>query len=350
VKVSGTFFPGHTSRAVPAHASLSDNAMLTITDVNGAILVVIPFRKVRVTTRLGKVYRCLEFPAGGHFETSDNDGIDAMLRAAGLMRRGALIDRLESSLRWVAVSVLIAGISIALMIEFGFPMAAAWLAQATPRPALTAMSTQTLKTMDELSLSPSHLSDKDKQKANALFARVAAVGAGGRSGYHLIFRSSRSAGPNAFSLPDGTIILTDQLYELVKRDDELEGVFGHEIAHVDHRHVLQTVYEDSLIPVAIALMTGDASQFGQIAAVLPLMLIQSSYSRDFEQQADDESARMMERIGADPSALGDLLERMDKKLCGKEGCAPGWLGSHPATEERAVRLREEAKAAHAPHP
>jgi predicted Zn-dependent protease len=58
---------------------------------------------------------------------------------------------------------------------------------------------------------------------------------------------------------------------------------------------------------------------------------------------------MMERIGADPAALGDLLERMDRKLCGKEACSPGWLGSHPATEERAERLREEAKAARARH-
>ncbi len=349
MKVSGTFFPAHTSRAVPAHAVLSEAAVLTVSDDNGAIMVVIPFKKVRVTTRLGKLYRCLEFPGGGHFETSDNDGIDAMLRAAGLMRRGALIDRLESSLRWVAVAVLIAGISISLIIEFGLPAAATWLARETPPTALSAMSSQTLKTMDELVLAPSRLSGTDKQKANALFLRVAAVGAQGKTGYHLLFRNGRNAGPNAFSLPDGTIIMTDQLYVLAKRDDELEGVFGHEIAHVDRRHALQTVYEDSLIPVAVALMTGDASQFGQIAAVLPMMLIQSSYSRGFEQQADDDSAIMMERIGADPAALGDLLERMDKQLCAKDACSPGWLGSHPATAQRAQRLRDEAKAARAGH-
>jgi Zn-dependent protease with chaperone function len=344
--VAGTFFPGRTSRAIPARASLAEKAVLIVADEAGAILVVVPFRKVRVTTRLGKVYRCLEFPGGGHFETSDNDGIDDLLRAAGLMRRGAVIDRLESSLRWVAVSVLIAAISILIMIELGFPAAAGWLARGTPHAALSAMSTQTLNTMDELTLSPSRLSDADRRRADALFARVANVGAAGKSGYRLLFRNSHSAGPNAFSLPDGTIIITDQLYQLVKHDDELEGVFGHEIAHVDRRHVLQLAYEDSLIPVAIALMTGDATQFGQIAAVLPVLLLQSSYSRGFEQQADDDSAVMMKRINADPGALGDLLLRMDKELCGKEACSPGWLGSHPDTAERAARLREEAKAEH----
>ena len=39
-------------------------------------------------------------------------------------------------------------------------------------------------------------------------------------------------------------------------------------------------------------------------------------------------------------ALADLLERMDKKMCGKESCGPSWLGSHPATALRAARLRQ----------
>jgi predicted Zn-dependent protease len=34
-----------------------------------------------------------------------------------------------------------------------------------------------------------------------------------------------------------------------------------------------------------------------------------------------------------------LLERMERKSCGKAGCGPSWLGSHPATAERAARLR-----------
>jgi Zn-dependent protease with chaperone function len=175
--------------------------------------------------------------------------------------------------------------------------------------------------------------------------RVAAVGKE-PSHYRLLFRGGMGVGPNAFSLPDGEVVMTDELYRMIQKDDELEGVFGHEIAHADRRHVLQMMYEASLIPAAIALITGDASQFGQIATVLPTMLVQSSYSRGFEQQADDDSARMMKRIGADPAALGQLLLRMDKKLCGKDGCGPSWLGSHPASAERAARLREEAKPAH----
>jgi predicted Zn-dependent protease len=108
--------------------------------------------------------------------------------------------------------------------------------------------------------------------------------------------------------------------------------------------VLQLLYEGSLLPAAIALITGDASQFGQIATVLPTILIESSYSRAVEQQADDDSATMMKRIGANPAALGNLLLRLEGKLCGGKGCSAGWLGSHPDAAIRAARLREEAKS------
>jgi len=344
VKVSGTYFPSKSSRAIAAHAELSQDAVLTITAEDGAILTAVPFKDVRASSRLGKLYRCLDLPGGAHFETSDNDGVDAMFRAAGLLRRGAFIHRLESSLRWVAVAVLLATISATAIIVYGFPAAARWLAYETPRPVLAAISEQTLSTMDRLSLGPSRLTATERAKAKLLFDRVAAVAANGRNGYRLLFRNGNSLGPNAFSLPDGTIIVTDQLCRLVKRNDELEGVFGHELAHANRRHSLQMVYEDSLIPVAIALITGDASQFTQIASVLPAMLIQSSYSRGFELQADDDSVTMMRHIGADPSALGDLLLRMDKTLCGKDGCRPSWLGSHPATTERVARLRTLANS------
>lgn len=342
--LAGIYFASGSSRPIAARASVPDGKTLVVTDDSGAILAQAPFRKIRASPRLAKLRRRLELPDRSHFETDDNDGIDAMLRAAGRLRRGLLIHRLESSLLWAALSLVAAGISIALTITYGFPAAAGWLAARTPRPVLVTISGESLDTMDRVFMSPSNLSATDKHRARGLFARVAAAGTQGRSNYTLLFRDGRVIGPNAFSLPDGRIVMTDQLYRMARSDDELEGVFGHEIAHADRRHVLKMLYEGSLIPAAIALITGDASQFGQIATILPAILIRSSYSRSMEQQADDDSAATMKRIGANPAVLGAFLERLDRKLCGKEGCSQGWLGSHPDAEARAARLRDEARA------
>ena len=342
--VTGTFFPTNSSRAVPARATV-DGRLLRISDESGAILAEVAVRKVRASSRLGNLMRRIELPDKSRFETQDNDGIDALLREGGRLFSGSLLHGLESSLKWVVAAVVIAAISVFAMIRYGFPAGADWLAQRTPGAVAVTVSNQTLDTLDKFLLSPSHMSAADKAKVTRLFDRVAAQTPRGPWHYQLLFRSSPRVGPNAFALPDGTVVMTDELYPLVKKDDELEGVFGHEMAHVYRRHGLQMVYEGSLLPATLALITGDASQFGQIATVLPTMLVESSYSRGFEQQADDDSARTMKRIGADPAALGELLTRMDKEVCGKHGgCGPSWLGSHPETAARAARLRDEAKS------
>lgn len=136
------------------------------------------------------------------------------------------------------------------------------------------------------------------------------------------------------------MVITDQLAVLSNNDQELDGVFAHEMSHVNHAHGLQSVYQASLVPAAVALITGDASQAGHIAAILPGVLLQSAYSRGFEQQADDDANRELRAHGEDPGRLADLLERLDHVTCGKGGgCLPSWLGSHPQTAERALRLR-----------
>jgi predicted Zn-dependent protease len=45
-------------------------------------------------------------------------------------------------------------------------------------------------------------------------------------------------------------------------------------------------------------------------------------------------------MGKNPAALADLLERLERKVCGPKECSPNWLGSHPATALRAQRLRK----------
>jgi Zn-dependent protease with chaperone function len=334
------FFPG-SSRFARAEASLAADGQLVIVDDSGSELARAPVKWIRVSPRLGKLKRSLTFPDGARFETGDNDGIDALLRGAGHVRRGTFIHRIEGSYRWVAASVVAAAVTVTLFILYGIPAMALWLADETPPYVATVMSNETLNEMQRL-LPPTKLPKVDQKRSLALFARVAAQGKSGVKGYRLLFRDGGIIGANAFSLPDGTVVMTDQLYRLSRKDDELEGVFGHEMAHADRHHALQAVYQASLVPAAIALITGDVTQLGHMATLLPGILLQSAYSRGLEQQADDDSAATMKRIGANPAALGELLERMEKKECGKDRCGPSWLGDHPATAERAARLRAES--------
>jgi Zn-dependent protease with chaperone function len=308
--------------------------ILEVRDETGAVLASIPLASVRTTSRLGAIRRRLDFPDGSSFDTTDNDGVDALLG------RPSLLHRLEKSWRMVLVSVVVAGLAAGAFALYGVPATAGYLARHTPSSVAGYTGRQTLQAMDKIALNPSRAPAAVQKHYRDLFAAAAAAAPRGTKGYHLLFRDAPAIGPNAFALPDGSVILTDQMIALIKKDEEIEGVFAHEMSHVDRAHGLQRIYQASLVPAAIAFVTGDVSQIGQFAAILPGILLQSAYSRDFEQQADDDAARQLHRMGKSPAPLAELLERLEKKLCGhKDGCGPNWLGSHPATTERTTWLR-----------
>lgn len=337
--VEGRFYYPHSARCVPARVSVGEGRLLRITTPEGEVLAEAPAKSVNISSRLGDVPRRIHLPDGGTFETGDNDGIDDMLRQARVGFGRGWVDRLERSWRMVAVSVAFActvGVAFAI---WGIPATARILAFETPPTLATMVSDQTLEIMDAHYLKPSTLSDAEKSKAQALFDRVAAASSCGPHRCTLVFREGTLIGANAFALPDGRIVLTDQLRKMIKNDDEIEGVFAHEMSHVAHAHGLQRVYEASLIPATIAVVTGDVSQVSQLAVILPGILMQSAYSRDFETQADADAVQTLKRIGARPAAMGDLLERLEHQKCGKNGCGPSWLGDHPETSRRVEMFR-----------
>lgn len=337
--LEGRYFFPHSARFVPARAAIAGGKTLRIENLDGSVLAEVPLRKVRVAARLGRIARRFDLPDGARFETDDNDGADEMLRAARRLPGWGWVDRLERSWRTVFLSVLLAALAAYGFVLYGIPAIAAELALHTPSGISRMMADQTMLALDGVYLKPSKLAAEDRKKALALFARVAAHAPRGKDGYRLLFRGGGVIGPNAFALPDGRIAMTDELWKMVKNDDEIEGVFAHEMAHVDRAHGLQRVYEASLVPAAIAVVTGDLSQVSQMSVILPGILVQSAYSREFEQQADDDGAKLLRSIGGHPSRMGDLLLRIDRKICGKDGCGPGWLGSHPETAVRVERLR-----------
>jgi Zn-dependent protease with chaperone function len=335
---AGHFFMPGSARCVAARLEgREDGQILLILTDDGAVLAQAPLHAVRATARLGRVARKLDFPGGGRFETLDNDMVDTLLRGTG-----GLLHRLERSWRVVLGSMLAVGAMTAWFIFYGVPLAAGVLARHTPAGVSRFMTRQALDPLEGRILRPSALPAQQRRHLADLFAEIAARQGRPAGSYRLLLRNAPVIGPNAFAFPDGSIVMTDQLTRMAQADAEIEGVFAHEMSHVNRAHVLQRVYQASLVPAAIAFITGDATQVGHFATMLPGVLLQASYSRDFEQQADDDAAHRLRGMGKDPGQLAGLLERIERKMCGKQACEPSWLGSHPATTERAARLRHPA--------
>jgi Zn-dependent protease with chaperone function len=337
--IDGRYFHPHSASFVPGRAELLDSKTLRVSGADGAVLAEAPLRKVKISSRLGNIARRLTFADGAMFETYDNDGVDDMLAEARKFSGDGWVDRLERSWRTVVVSVLLAGAVGAAFLIWGIPALALELALHTPADVAKLMSDQTMSAIDSTYLKPSKLPSAEQKKAQALFAHVASAAPRGEKGYRLLIRAGGPLKANAFALPDGRVVMTDELWALVKNDDEIEGVFAHEISHVDRAHGLQRVYEASLIPAVIAVVTGDLSQVSQLSVLLPAILVQSAYSRENEEEADGDAVETLKRMGAKPERFAELLKRLDAANCGKSKCEPGWLSDHPQTEARIEHLR-----------
>jgi Zn-dependent protease with chaperone function len=179
----------------------------------------------------------------------------------------------------------------------------------------------------------------------ALAQAVAHLPRGEVPAYHLEFRKS-TIGPNAFALPGGTVVLTDELYDRVAGDrDILVGVLGHELGHLRHRHGMRMLVQAGVLSAVAGALYGD---FSTLFSQIPVLLGQASYSRAFEHEADVEAVRLMKAGGISPAVMARFFVRVRQPRAG-DGAAsaprlpslPLALASHPADAER-IQFFEDA--------
>jgi Zn-dependent protease with chaperone function len=328
IRLRGDYYDGRSSRAQPCELEIQGRqARLAVAGAERLFRV----RELQVSERIGSIPRRIRFPDGAQFETPDNDAVDAFLAAAGEQRGMRLLHVLESRWRYVAVAAVALVAAIWGAYRYGIPLAAHAAAFALPAKTSQAIGQGALELMDRTVLSPSALDARTQARLRALFAPVAREAAEFRLA--LEFRRGGRAGANAFALPSGTIVVTDELVKLARHDGELSAVFAHEVGHIVHRHALRRVLQDSAVALVALMVTGDVSSTSTIIAALPALLIELEYSRAFEREADAYALAWMGRHGVDCAHLQRLLARMEAARAGRTD-VPGWLSTHPPSGER----------------
>ena len=148
--------------------------------------------------------------------------------------------------------------------------------------------------------------------------------------------------PNAFALPGRTIILTDEMVEFAQSDDELMAVLAHELGHLDGRHAMRMVLQQSGVAVLVAALAGDAVGMTILAVFVPATLLNARYSRAFELEADDYALDLFRRHDRSRQPFVDVLRRFatDKRTADTRDPLLRYLSSHPATDERVQRAEQ----------
>lgn len=327
--VEGCYFDGRTSRKQSVTVVIEDG----VVHMRGDAIRDCPLRQMEVSERSVHAPRKLAFPDGAFVEIDDRQAIDAMLADAG--HKDGIAVRLTQSWRNALMALVTTTAILAGSYVFLLPAAARLMAQALPESVERTLGAGILSFLDEHLLKPTALPPERQRALAQAFAGLRPPVEGAPE-YRLLFRGGK-LGPNALALPSGEIVITDEMVKLAANDDEVMAVLAHELGHLHERHLTQRLIQTSAVAAASTLIFSDASA---LVSNLPTLMLDLKYSRDVETSADDYAVAMMKANGLPADALATLFERLGKEVGEVE--VP-YLATHPVTNERAARIREQAK-------
>jgi len=148
-----------------------------------------------------------------------------------------------------------------------------------------------------------------------------------------------SAEINSFALPGGFVHVDLGLLNFADSDDEVAGVMGHEMGHIERRHVVTLGQKGNILGILIGVL----SLLSPIAYALGGYggdLLFNKFSREDELQADQYGLLLMSRAGYDPRAPVDLFERLAEmeKNAPAESRVDKAFADHPAAKDRVAHL------------
>jgi len=149
---------------------------------------------------------------------------------------------------------------------------------------------------------------------------------------------------NALSCPGGIIFITRGMLKKARNEDELAAILAHEVAHVNHRDGLASIQKSRWVE-AVSILGSEAArkvggaEFTQLVSLfqgsvddVTKTLLVNGYGREQEGQADLSALTFLQRLGYNPYALTDYLDRMAGEQTG--GSKQGIFATHPGMNQR----------------
>ncbi|MDH6260624.1 M48 family metallopeptidase [Bradyrhizobium sp. BR13661] len=265
--------------------------------------------------------------------------------AADIAARCPRLDEHRTTGRGVAKIVgwsVAAAVSIVCVVLFGVPLAADRLAPLVPKPI------------------ERRIGDASEVQMRTLFGRESCSDPAGQAAFSKLVNRLRDAAgldddsmtsgvlpssvPNAFALPGGKVFMLNALLEKAESPDEVAGILAHELGHLKHHDNMRGLIYNGGTSFLIGLLFGDVT--GSSAVIFASRsLVEASYSREAETDADTFAIEIMHKLGRSPKPAAELMFR----ITGKEG-GSGFtiLASHPLTEDRLARMTREDRPASGP--
>jgi predicted Zn-dependent protease len=162
---------------------------------------------------------------------------------------------------------------------------------------------------------------------------------------------------NAFALPGGFIGVHSGLILIAQTESELAAVIGHEIGHVEQRHIARMLAKQrdstalAIGALLLALLAarsnsssaGDLTQAAILGGQAAAIQQQLNFSREAEREADRVGFQTLSGAGFDVTAMATFFGRMQQSTRIYESAAPAYLRTHPLTTERMADIQTRVR-------
>ncbi len=338
IRFSARYFDGQTSAAKTVEGLVLDPSILEVRD--GKQFQTYAIKDCQFEAPLGHTRRVILLPDNGRLETDDLAQYDDLQNwlHPGMGLKWA--HRLERRWRWVigALAVLIAFITAFFL--WGVPWAAWVIAHRLPVEWHEQLGEGVMDSLDKYFMEPSEVLPETQAGYQVWFDQMAGDFESEHT-YTLHFRSW-DLGANALALPNGIVVVTDSLIDLISNRKEFEAIVAHEIGHVIHRHAMQMALRDTGIFVFISTFLGDLTSVSSLASAIPTILIERGYSRSLEKEADLVSGAWLQGKYGSTEALRSILIKLHRGK-GDEDTLE-LLSTHPDLKNRILLLEERFPA------
>lgn len=344
LSIKGTFYDGQNSGRHVAELVVGDDRQVMI---HGVLFTPCALQDVVIPSRVGSTARMLRLPDGSLFETSDNAGLDRIATLAKVKHPLTNPHYWESKKLFVLAALAMLVIATYAAITMGIPAASEAIAKSLPPQVSAALADGTMDQLDRMYLRPTKLPQETQQHYRALFSQLLPEQDGFQ--FRLSFRSSRMLGANAFVLPSGDIVVTDELIKLAQNDQEVIAVLYHEVGHVVEHHSLRQLLEVTGTSILFAWILEDVEGIANLLLTAPLLLVQTAYSRGHESEADTYALEGMMAANIDPIHFSNIMDRLSRhpyrmqRNASKKETTPVEPRPQEAAEKEASKSSESAE-------
>ncbi|MFQ3189820.1 MAG: Zn-dependent protease with chaperone function [Paraglaciecola sp.] len=337
LEVPGKFYLLGRSQCLPVTVLMTASGGLRIVDLSNQLLVETANSQIKVAEKLASVPREFSLYDQGLVVVDSTAAVDTWIASNSKQNK---VSKLEKSMSTVLLCTILVPIFLFVFFKYLIPSSAILFADYVPKSLVNIASKHTLSALDSSILAETSLDDETRNNYQNMWQDVISK-IDVPTQFNIQFRQSETMGANAFALPNGTIVITDELVKLIDDDhDLLTAILLHEIGHIEHKHSMRLISEALATSIAVNYFFADLGGLVEFFAGISNTVVQNQFSQKLEWEADNYALSKLDELGMDRESFADAMKKLADTLP-KESKLTLLLQSHPSMQSRIDNARDK---------